>query len=123
MVDAPLVEHKLKQYLETTKLTFFMMNCVMNKLMKGHVCLQDDPTIFMHVCYYYRRLEAHFIKTFSLMLKLLISGQHVYLMKFQACLPCCVPFYEVNCLNQCWVILIILGYPLVPILTTDFKNH
>jgi hypothetical protein len=91
--------------------------------LNDHVCLQDGPTIFMLVCYCYKRLEAHFIKTCLLTLKLLISGQHVYLMKFQTCLPCCVPFYEVNCFNQCWVILIILGDPSIPVLTTPLKNH
>jgi hypothetical protein len=91
--------------------------------LKGHVCLQDGLTIFMLMCYYYKRLEAHFIKTCSLTLELLISGQLVYLMKFQACLPYCVPFYEMNCFNQCWVILIILGNPSVLILTTTLKNH
>jgi hypothetical protein len=90
--------------------------------LKGHVCLQDGPTIFMLVCDYYRRLEAHFIKTCSLTLKILISRQHVYLMKFQACLPCCVPFYEVNCFNQCWAILIILGDPSIPVLTIAIKK-
>jgi hypothetical protein len=91
--------------------------------LKVHVCLQDGPTIFMLMCYYYRRLEAHFIKTCSLKLKLLINGQHIHLMKFQTCLPCCVPFYEMNCFNQCWAIFIILAYPSVLVLTITLKNH